>query len=129
MTARGRPLWLNRMSTAQPSLYRRVLFWAAAAFAFVMATLPHPLHVPGEPNDKVQHVIAFATLAGLGAWAYRRAPLLRLAIGLSLFGALIELVQAIPALQRDSDVLDWLADTVAVAAVLLAVSWWRQRGV
>ncbi len=46
---------------------------------------------------------------------------------LSLFGALIEVVQAIPALHRDSDVLDWLADTVAVVVVLLIVRWWRRR--
>jgi hypothetical protein len=108
------------------SVYPRLLFWGAALFAFVMAVLPHPPQVPGHPSDKVEHVVAFATLAGLGAWAYGRAPLLRLAAGLSLFGALIELVQAIPALHRDSDALDWIADTVACGAVLLAV-WCRRR--
>jgi len=30
-------------------------------------------------------------------------------------------VQAIPALHRDSDILDWIADTVAVILVLMAV--------
>jgi len=108
-------------------LYPRLIFWAAAAFAFVMAVIPHPPHLPGEPNDKVQHIAAFATLGLLGAWAYARAALLRLAIGLSLFGALIEGVQAIPALHRDSDVLDWLADTVACGIVLLLVRWRRSR--
>ena len=109
------------------SFYPRVLFWVATAFAFVMAVIPHPPHVPGEPNDKVQHMVAFATLSLLGAWAYARAPLLKIAIGLSLFGALIEVVQAIPELHRDSDVLDWLADTCACAAVLLLVRWRRSR--
>src|SRR4051794_18992167 len=99
----------------------RRLFWAAAAFAFVVAGLPHPPRLPGEPNDKVQHIIAFATLALLASWAYSRATPLRLLVRLSLFGALIELVQAIPALHRDSDVIDWAADTVAVAVVLLLV--------
>ena len=105
----------------------RAVFWAAAGFAFVMAVLPHPPQVPGEPNDKVQHVVAFATLALLGSFAYPRTSLLKLLVSLSLFGALIEVVQAIPALQRDSDVLDWLADTAAAAAVLLLVRWWRSR--
>ncbi|HEX6742048.1 MAG TPA: VanZ family protein [Sphingomicrobium sp.] len=109
------------------SVYPRLLFWAAAAFAFVMAVIPHPPHLPGEPSDKVQHIAAFATLGLLGAWAYARARLLSIAIGLSLFGALIELVQAIPALHRDSDVVDWIADTIACAAVLLLVRWWRRR--
>ena len=90
-----------------------------------MAVIPHPPEVPGEPNDKVQHIIAYATLAFLGAFAYPRAALLRLLGALSLFGAFIEVVQAIPALHRDSDVLDWLADTAAVLVMLLLVRWWR----
>ena len=108
-------------------LYPRLIFWAATAFAFVMAVLPRPPRVPGDPSDKVLHVIAFATLAALGAWAYRKLPLFRLAVALSLFGALIELAQAIPALHRDSDIVDWVADTVAAAAVLLLVRWLRSR--
>lgn len=93
-----------------------------------MAILPHPPEVPGEPNDKVQHIIAFATLAALGAFAYPATALVQLLIRLSLFGAMIEVVQAIPALHRDSDILDWLADTAAVLLVLVLVRWWRSRG-
>ena len=116
------------LSQWRASRSARVVFWVAACFAFVMAVLPHPPEVPGQPNDKVQHIIAFATLALLGSFAYPATRLLRLLLGLSLFGALIEVVQAIPALQRDSDVLDWVADTAAVAVVLLIVRWWRSRG-
>jgi len=105
----------------------RALFWAAACFAFVMAVLPYPPAVPGQPNDKVQHMIAFATLALLASFAYPKWGLLKLLAALSLFGALIEVVQAIPALHRDSDVIDWIADTVAVAAILLLVRWERAR--
>lgn len=108
-------------------LLRRLLFWGAALFAFVMALLPHPPHVPGEPPDKVQHVIAFATLGLLGAWSYRSAPMARLLVGLSLFGAIIEVLQAIPILHRDSDVIDWIADTVACGLVLGLISWRRAR--
>ena len=103
------------------------MFWAAACFAFVMAVLPHPPEVPGEPNDKVQHVVAFATLALLGSFAYPAMALRQLLLRLSLFGAFIEAVQAIPALHRDSDILDWIADTVAVALVALALAWVRRR--
>jgi VanZ family protein len=110
-----------------PVSARRLLFWAAAILAFVMAVLPQPPEFPGEPNDKVQHIVAFATLGLLGAWAHARSPLLRLLVGLSLFGAFIELVQAIPALQRDSDVKDWIADTLACGLALLIVRWWRLR--
>jgi hypothetical protein len=117
-----------RLSEWRSSRVSRAAFWAAACFAFVMAVLPHPPQIPGEPNDKVQHIAAFATLALLGSFAYPRAALPRLLAGLSLFGAFIEVVQAIPELHRDSDVLDWLADTAAVAVVLLLVRWWRGRG-
>lgn len=105
----------------------RLLFWGAAIFAFVMAVLPHPPELPGSPSDKIQHIAAFATLGLLGAWSYRGMSRVRLALRLSMFGAFIELVQAIPALHRDSDIRDWLADTAAVAIVLLGVGWWRSR--
>ncbi len=105
----------------------RLLFWAAAIFAFVMAVLPHPPQLPGSPSDKLQHFAAFATLGVLGAWAYRRTGLIKLLIGLSLFGAAIEIVQAIPALHRDSDALDWLADTVASGLALMATGRWQSR--
>jgi hypothetical protein len=48
---------------------------------------------------------------------------------LSAFGAIIEVLQAIPALNRDSDPVDWLADTVAAALVLAAVGWCSSRQV
>jgi VanZ family protein len=116
-----------RLAEWRASRTSRAAFWAAACFAFVMAVLPHPPEIPGEPNDKLQHITAFATLALLGSFAYPRTALLRLLVALSLFGALIEIVQAIPALHRDSDVLDWIADTAAVAIVLLLIRWWRSR--
>ena len=116
-----------RLRNWRASRTARGLFWAAACFAFVMAVLPHPPEVPGEPSDKVQHIAAFATLAALGGFAYPATPLLQLLVRLSLFGAAIEVVQAIPALHRDSDILDWLADTVAVVIVLLSIRWLRSR--
>ena len=102
------------------------IFWTAALFTFVMAVLPHPPRLPGDPSDKVQHIIAFTTLGLLGALAFPARSILRLAVWLSLFGGLIELMQAIPALHRDSDMVDWIADTLAAAgAVLAARRFWR----
>jgi VanZ family protein len=105
----------------------KALFWAAALFSLVMALLPHPPEIPGHPSDKIQHIAAFATLALLGSWAFPRMSLFRLLIALSLFGAAIEVLQAIPVLHRDSDIRDWLADTVAVGAILLIARWRRAR--
>jgi VanZ family protein len=100
-------------------------FWGATTFAFVMAVLPHPPEVPGVQSDKVQHILAFVVLAGLGAAAYPKMGLARLGFALSCFGALIELVQAIPALHRDSDFTDWVADTIAASAVLVLAYFLR----
>jgi VanZ family protein len=116
-----------KLAEWRASTSARAVFWAAACFSFVMAILPHPPELPGHPNDKLEHVVAFATLALLGSFAYPRALFVRLLVGLSLFGAFIEVVQAIPVLHRDSDPLDWLADTVAVLVVLLIVRWRRAR--
>ena len=91
----------------------------AAAFTFVMATLPHPPRIPGNPQDKIQHIAAFVVMTTLAVPAFPRARLIHLILGLSAFGALIEFVQAIPALHRDSDWRDWLADTVAILGTLL----------
>ena len=99
----------------------RAAFWLAAAFALVMASLPHPPSVPGT-TDKVQHMLAFAVLTLLAVLAFPRTAWWRIALGLSLFGIAIEVVQAIPALHRDSDWLDWVADTAAVAAMLALIA-------
>ncbi len=95
------------------------LFWAACAYALVMALLPHPPRIPGDPDDKVQHIIAFAALAVLARLAFPKTRTLALLAGLSLFGATIELLQTIPELNRDGDPLDWLADTASAGLTLL----------
>ena len=93
----------------------------ALVFTLVMAWLPHPPSVPGNPNDKIQHIAAFACLSLLGAMAFPAFPLARLVERLSFLGAIIEVVQAIPALHRDCDIRDWVADTIAVIVVLFVV--------
>lgn len=104
-----------------------IIFWAAMLFAFVMALLPLPPQLPGSPSDKVQHILAFAVLACLARWAYPNAGALKLLLALSAFGALIEAAQAIPALNRDADAMDWIADTIAAAVVLAVATIWSRR--
>ena len=72
-------------------------------------------------NDKAQHSLAFVTLSVLAAGGWPDAPLLRVGERLSFVGALIEVVQAIPALHRDCDIMDWLTDTVAIIVALAVV--------
>jgi hypothetical protein len=97
------------------------VFLAALGFTLAMAWLPHPPPVPGNPSDKIQHIAAFACLSVLGATAFPAFPLARLGERLSFLGAIIEIVQTIPALHRDCDIRDWVADTFAVMVVLFVV--------
>ncbi|WP_232834039.1 MULTISPECIES: hypothetical protein [unclassified Sphingomonas] len=91
-----------------------------------MAFTPHPPHMPLPDNDKVQHMLAFGTLTILAVAGWPRAELLRIGERLSFVGALVEVVQSIPALHRDCDIHDWLADTTVIVGVLLVVVAWRR---
>jgi hypothetical protein len=106
----------------------QILFWGALGFAFVMASLPQPPAIPGDPSDKVLHVLAFVVLAGLAALAYPRVRLVMIFLGLAIFGAVIEGVQAIPDLGREPSWIDWLADLTAAGAVLLFIGAVRLIG-
>jgi hypothetical protein len=104
----------------------RAAFWrwtfaAAIAGVLVMALLPAPPRLPANPSDKLQHLIAFAVLTLLALPAFRGKPLPPLGLGLVALGGLIELLQTIPALRRHGDLVDWLVDSAAVAAVLMVV--------
>ena len=106
----------------------RVVFWSTLLFTFLSAQLPET-HAPHLfPWDKAEHFVAFYVLATLAAAAYPRVPLVVLGLWLSLFGCMIELVQALPFIHRDCDIRDWIADTLAVAAALapMAVGRWRR---
>ena len=105
----------------------RLAFWTAVVFAFTLAVVPQPPQLPGAPSDKVQHIAAFLVLGGLASFAYPRTSPVYLGTGLSLFGAFIEVVQYIPALHRDGDPIDWIADTAAAALVLIFLHWLRAR--
>lgn len=104
----------------------RVLFWTSLALAFLMAVLPNP--VPVQVNDKFQHFAAFVVLAALAILSYPRAPLAKIAVLLALFGALIEVMQAIPTFHRDAELADWLVDIGAIVAVIVLVAIQRVGG-
>lgn len=105
----------------------RLAFWPALAFALVMAVLPKPPHLPGvELGDKVQHMLAFFTLALLAGIGWPRVSLAKAALWLSMVGAGIEVVQAIPVLHRDSDWRDWVADTIAIVVAMGPVAAFRR---
>jgi len=107
-----------------PSLDRllKLLFWAALVFAYVAAVMP-PADAPiFSRSDKVEHMVAFLTLSLLAGLGWRRLGLLWIGVLLAAFGAFIEFSQMIPALHRDADISDWIADGVAIMVGLLVAS-------
>jgi hypothetical protein len=110
------------------ALLLRLGFWAATLVTFLMAVLPLKHGGSLLPWDKAQHFVAFYTLTLLALGAFPRGNALLIAAALSGFGALIEFVQGLSFVHRDRDLLDWIADTVAIVAVLapLQLARWRK---
>jgi hypothetical protein len=97
----------------------RLALALALIFTLYMALSPNPMATPIDRfGDKFEHMTAFGTLAVMARLAFARMPALRILERLSFFGALIEVFQAIPALHRDCDWHDWVADTLALAIAL-----------
>lgn len=106
----------------------RLAFFATALLSTVAALMPS---IPFEPNfefeDKVKHFAIFALLAGLAWFGFPQAPRRLILERLSFLGAAIEVLQSIPALHRDCDVLDWATDTLAVGIALLSLARFLPR--
>jgi hypothetical protein len=109
------------VTTDQRLAFWRLTLFAAAMFAVVMAVIPHPPHVLDNIWDKWQHMTAFGVLTVLSVLAYPRIPLSRIGERLSFLGAMIEVVQSIPAVHRDCDIMDWVADTAVIIGVLVVI--------
>jgi VanZ family protein len=107
--------------------FLKPLFLAALIFAYVAAIMPSAEAPTFSLSDKVDHMITFFTLAVLAGLAWPRTRWWHVALALAAFGALIEFTQAIPALQRDASVWDWVADVIASLAGLSAAAPLRSR--
>jgi VanZ family protein len=105
----------------------KVVFFAALAFTFYSAVIPPKQAVQLVPWDKAEHFIAFYGLTGLAAAAFPKRNVIVIAVLLSGFGAFIEFVQGLPMVNRDRDIWDWVADTIAIVAALspMVLVWWR----
>lgn len=81
-------------------------------------------------KDKIEHIIAFGgvTFWGLMAFPFHR---IAIALGLTVFGALMEVLQGVMTTTRQPSVYDWFADLVGIAlawgVVILLQRWWKKR--
>lgn len=113
------------------SLISRLLrlgFWLACAVALARALWPDPYTEPViGPWDKLVHAGAFYVLGVLALAAYPKAGLTRIVLALAAFGGVIEILQAIPVLNRDAAWDDWAADWFGLALALVPVVVRRLR--
>lgn len=105
------------------------MFWFGLAAACVLALWPQPN--PGPPwfphADKLRHALGFAALTAVGLRAgYRAIPVL--AIGLLLFGGVIEIAQGLFTTTRAAEWPDWAADAAGIALGIGGRHAWRAAG-
>ena len=118
---------MNVPMTGRRLTLLRLAFTAAMVAAFIVAISPLAIESGVDNGDKIAHIRAFYGLTLFGAVAFPRSNLAAIAVGMSAFGALIEIVQGLSFIGRDRDVVDWIADTAAVMAALLPlyIARWR----
>jgi VanZ family protein len=101
----------------------RLAVYVLACVILLYLTLAPGKDVPGVGLiwDKAEHAIAWAVLTGAGLLLSTKR---RWAIPLFafLFGAAVEILQAVMPLGRDGDVMDLIADTVGIVTAWLV---WR----
>jgi hypothetical protein len=112
-----------------PSLltWLSILFWLTLVLTLVMALLPaSPVNLLAV-GDKVLHIFAFSVLSLFASLAFPHRRVIELFAGLAVLGATIEAMQMIPALRRDAEFSDWLADCAAISTMLLLYRGLRWR--
>ena len=110
----------ERRPSPQSNTRRRDMFrtgtvvfaFAVAWFAFTPATGVES----GLPWDKANHAVAFLTWTLLAGCGWPRAGVARIAAVMLGLGIAIELIQWLPAIGRDADVWDVVADMTGFLA-------------
>lgn len=102
------------------------IFWTLVAIVsmFMLIELA-PKEDSIKHLDKIQHAIVFLILSIAGCLAFKE-KVLTITIGLIIFGAVIELLQATLTTTRTGDVNDWLADVSGILIGLGIILIYRQ---
>jgi hypothetical protein len=108
-------------------LLARLIFWLVMLVMTALFLVPQEF-VSGvifDWWDKAQHALAFGVLMLLGFIAYSM-HFWRVAIGLILYGTIIEIIQSWTG-WRQGDVMDALADTVGVLVIALLIHGYQNH--
>jgi VanZ family protein len=106
----------------------RLVLLAAIVVTLVGALTPpndHPLQLVSW--EKGNHILAFLVLAGTAAAAFPGVRLFVIGAVLIGFGAAIELLQALPAVSRDPEVMDVGWDAIGAFVALGVIALFRRR--
>ncbi|MGB2054267.1 MAG: VanZ family protein [Porticoccaceae bacterium] len=101
------------------STYYRILFWLCAVAAVIVSLVPTTGAQLFDLQDKVAHVVLYASLYFIAVQAYGRSfSLLLLAIMVIGFGLSLEIAQSMTS-YRYGDIWDFVANSIGVIAVWL----------
>lgn len=129
-TASAKPAVLRRLSALQPALIglARLGLIACAGITAAFAFAPARTGAHLFPWDKADHFAAFFAITAAALVAFPRLPIAWIVVAVSAAGGGIELIQGLPAVGRDCDVWDWMAENAAIAAAigLLAIAELRR---
>ena len=101
------------------STYYRILFWLCAVAAVIVSLVPTTGAQLFDLQDKVAHVVLYASLYFIAVQAYDRSfSLLLLAIMVIGFGLSLEIAQSMTS-YRYGDIWDFVANSIGVIAVWL----------
>lgn len=102
------------------------IFWTLVTIvSMLMLVELAPKENPIKHLDKIQHVLVFLTISVAGCLAFKHQISL-IIVGLTIFGAVIEVLQATLTTTRTGDVKDWLADIAGILIGLMIVAIYRQ---
>lgn len=103
-----------------PRLYSVILVLAVLT-VLILANIP-AFRIPGDPDDKLLHFVAFYALALLAAGALPQKPAIKLWVWLAAFAGAIELIQLFMHQGREADWEDFGAGVAGAATALLIIS-------
>jgi VanZ family protein len=108
--------FLSRYSTRRTLL---ALLVASLFMTTYLMLIELPPKKMGWPHwDKVQHILVFLMLTGLALSLFFKQRW-RWALGLAIYGALIEWMQATLTVTRMATLGDWLADITGIAIAVM----------
>lgn len=108
------------------TVFRLAAVFAAVAIA-VLSLQPGGGTAVFPHIDKLQHLVAYGTLAGLIGLGWPRLRLVWVVAVAALFGAGVEIAQGLAGTGRFMSVADALANTAGAGLAALALDYLRRR--